>query len=400
MPINKHNPLLVSSTSTLICPVRPIEMEHPIESDSPLQVHQPSPMELSLLASLAGAKADPQSEDRQVFLLTELRLHYLERNLPLQAEAALVEAIAIRCKQRPESDSLLVNIRDLCLFYLSNAATQAEHAISEIDSFTEDPQVQMELRMRVEKGKADILYALGEKSAAFRLLKQLAGKALANGFDYWHCIQTDCHFLVESPGFDLAEAYIWPLFKSISSSSEAYSLILTRLLALYSHHIQLHAHFTIKDSRCIKLRNAINALQHASSVTISRLVAGLMDLYKYFWDGKEWSNAESMLEAALYLLRQQGSYTNNRSKVHLLLAALRRITGAAEKKAETVELMLELWAYEQGQGSHSYLLKCQQILTELMVSKEFATAESAKWREIRENSIKNAALFRSIYKLS
>jgi hypothetical protein len=343
-------------------------------------------------SELATALANPTglSEDEQVSLLQRLHQLYVQQSKRLEAEETLLEALAVRSRQRPATPLVLAALKDLCAFYQRNSPCSPAKALITIEIFAGDGCVPPHLRLQMLKGKADLLYFLENKPAAYRLLKKIALKAVQNGFDFGKCIETD-QFFANSGSEEVIEAGNWALLRSMhafSPSSADYVQILERSLVYYSTHS-----FNRSEKVCFRLKNAIKRLSLVPDTTIIQWITHLRSIRSKVLDN--YALEDCILEALVHITSlmqvNRGCYAfmswwHVSSKEQFM----------PERGAEAVPQLLSVWQYEKKHARLNKEERNKQVQGWLVAINAFDMAESVGWREVAQEEA-SFAHFRRVY---
>lgn len=363
---------------------------------SPDSVQAPLPQSWKWLntSSLVSPKAAFHSEDEQVSFLQHLHRHYLEEHMQLQAETTLLEALAIRCRQRPATELVLPVLKDLCAFYHCNVSGLSEKVLVEVETFAGDEEVPLGLGVKALEGQAELLYCLGNKLAAFRLLKKVAVKAAKCDFDFRSCLEKP-RFLDESAE-DWLEAGHWALLKSASGlfpCSAEYSQAMEQSLSYFSTHT-----FTSQRSAklCLSVRNAIKRLCSLPDDIILRWISHLRGIRSQVLDNDRYEDC--ILEALVHITSLM--QVNRGCYALMSWWWLRsREQFQPERGWEAVPQLLAVWRYEM---KHARVSGGEERLgTEvpgwLVALQAYAVGESVHCREAGRRGTCDPFLFRRMY---
>ena len=330
--------------------------------------------------------------DEQVFLLTQLRLHYLTHNSRLPAESTLLKSLQIRAQQRPPSEAIFTTLRDICVFYSQNDPQISPKILSEIDIFTENPEIPFDFRLKVTKAKADLLYIIGQKPVSFQLIKFISNQAFLSSIDYWKSLQID--FLATNTHFDLAEAYIWSHFRTLhrlAPTSNEYFQAILRVLSFYSNRFEGE----IREKHCEKLCEAVNQVKIYSETVFNGLVGGLLAVFQNFNRKISRKTQENLLLTGLNVIKKGELKKRNINKIAKICMKLVKLWRNDKNKA--LEVLLRLWIWEKTVKRVEFHRKIGKIIEKMLLLSAFDKAESGICREIGTIGAPGVQILRQIY---
>ena len=339
---------------------------------------------------LSSALLTGVSEDEQVSVLQSLHQLYTQQSRLLEAEETLLEALAVRSRQRPATPLVLAALKDLCAFYQRSTPCSPAKALITIETFAGDCCVPPQLSLQMLKGKADLLYFLENKPAAFRLLKKIALKAIQCGFDFGKCIEAD-QFVGNSGSEEMIEAGNWALLRSMHAfapSNADYVQVLERSLVYYSTHA-----FERSEKVCFRIRNAIKRVSLLPDTTILQWITHLRSIRSKVLDS--YALEDCILEALVHITSlmqvNRGCYAlmswwHLRSKEQFM----------PERGAEAVPQLLAVWQYEKRHARLDKRERNTEVPGWLVAINAFDMAESVGWREVAQEKA-SFAHFRRLY---